>query len=603
MSGDSDLPGLLADLGIRLKSMRAGHSEKLRCPKCGGGRTKELSLSVTIDTDGEGFVAKCHRNIECAWTEGRRTSTGTRSPRAPQRVDPPSAPPEHAPTARAVPETMFAFFAQRGISRETVEAFGCYMTRHWFPGSDGDQAALVFPYLVGGRLVNRKYRSATKQFIQEKNPLASLFNVDAVAEPDVVWWVEGEADCMAMHESGYPQTVTLANGAPAELREEDDPRREDDKRFDALRTHSDLLSKVRKFVLAGDMDGPGAVLREELARRMGRHRCWLVSWPEDCKDACDTLRKHGQAGVQAAVEAAEPYPIEGIHSIDADKLLAMRHGQPPATLTTGAIATDRELRFPAEGKLIIVTGMPTHGKSSWLKFIAIHLMSEHNRKFAIFSPEMQPWEQFVAQFAETWTGKKFWPGNGHPGMTDHEVRTAATWLKPRLKLFSADSEDVSPTLDWVLQMARISVLRDGITDLQIDPWNELDHERGNLTESEYIGRSLQRLKAFAMRHGVNIWLVVHPINMRPLKPGMKVEAPTMYDISGGAMWNNKADLGIVVYSPEHTTQILVRKARFTRWARRGAVAELSYDPDTGRYRSAAILEEIADTHEQRRWND
>ena len=42
----------------------------------------------------------------------------------------------------------------------------------------------------------------------------------------------------------------------------------------------DLLGKVKKFILAGDMDGPGAILREELAR----------------------------AGFKPAAEAATPHP-------------------------------------------------------------------------------------------------------------------------------------------------------------------------------------------------------------------------------------------------------------------------------------------------------
>ncbi len=40
--------------GIRLKRWSAGTTEKVVCPKCGGGRTREISLSVSIDQDGNG---------------------------------------------------------------------------------------------------------------------------------------------------------------------------------------------------------------------------------------------------------------------------------------------------------------------------------------------------------------------------------------------------------------------------------------------------------------------------------------------------------------------------------------------------------------------
>lgn len=36
------LVDLLVERGIRLKSYRPGHTEQVRCPKCDGGRTREV---------------------------------------------------------------------------------------------------------------------------------------------------------------------------------------------------------------------------------------------------------------------------------------------------------------------------------------------------------------------------------------------------------------------------------------------------------------------------------------------------------------------------------------------------------------------------------
>src|ERR1700690_3595018 len=65
------LPELLSAAGIRAKTMRAGSSTKVICPKCSGGKTSELSLSLSIDADGQGAVAKCHRGT-CGWTFGEK---------------------------------------------------------------------------------------------------------------------------------------------------------------------------------------------------------------------------------------------------------------------------------------------------------------------------------------------------------------------------------------------------------------------------------------------------------------------------------------------------------------------------------------------------
>ena len=577
----SDIHEILSELGIKLKSTSPGRNEKIVCPKCGGGKTRETCLSVTIDDFGEGVMWKCHR-ATCGWQGGKSVNFGGSAP--PVRREPPAPPPVHDVKDQTKPDSLYKFFATRGIGAETVDAFGCYITRHWFPGDEGEQNALVFPYLFSGKVVNRKYRSPKKIFIQEKNPLPTLFNIDAVAEPDVVVWVEGEADCMAVHEAGYPQVVTLPNGAPAELKSEDDPSREGDKRFSPITTHADLLGKVQKFILAGDMDTPGANLREELARRLGRHRCWMVTWPDGCKDACDTLKSHGKAGVQAAIENAVAYPISGIQNIQDDTLTLLLAMKPPAVMTTGTAATDETMKLPTEGRLIVVTGFPGSGKTSWTRFAMIHTARLHARKWAVFSPEMQPWSEFVAECAEVLVGKSFRPKRNAEQMTGDEAAHASRWLKDRLTMIVSDAEDDPPTLDWVLGKAQITVMRDGVTDLVIDPWNEIQHERGTMTETDYTGRALQRLKAFGLRYGCNVWLIVHPAKPSFLKPGEKRAAPGPYEIAGSAHYFNKADLGITVHAVgKNGTEIHLWKSRHRRWGTRNSVALVQFNPFNGRF--------------------
>lgn len=603
-AGAQTLVDLLAESGIMLKSYRAGDKHHIRCPKCEGGRTKEASLSVSIDADGDGAKWHCHRG-SCGWKDGGRVWHPGESAR---RAPPPPAerviekPAAHAQQPR--PPALYAFFEKRGIGPDTVDHFGCYIAQHWFPGTGDPEGppeqyhaakeypAIVFPYVWQGELRNRKYRPPHKNpQMQDKNALPTLFNVDALVDAEVVWWVEGEPDVMALHEVGYKAATSLKDGAPAELRDEDDPTREDDKRFTALQTHAELLNGVKRFILAGDMDEPGRNLREELARRLGRHRCWLVTWPEGCKDAGDVLRIHGREAVMDAIERAEAYPIEGLQKIRSGTLLALRHGKPPPILTTGTHETDMILRFPGEGRLIVITGIPNHGKSTWLLFVMIHLMVTHRRRFAVFSPEMQPWEHFAALASAVFMGKAFWPRKGlDPSklMDDTEIAHAESWLRDRMTMIVSDAEETPPTLDWLLDRARMSVVRDGTTDLVLDPWNEVDHNVGDMSEVVYLGRALQKCKAFGFRHGVNIWVVAHPKMQQPSKPNSKkLEPPFAYEISGGAMWANKTDVGLTVHVEDGITQIHLWKPRFRRWGKRGSMAKIEFDEISGRFRSPA----------------
>ncbi|HQT89126.1 MAG TPA: toprim domain-containing protein [Acidiphilium sp.] len=575
---------LLSDAQIRLKRIDPGHNEHTRCPKCEGGKTREVSLSVTIDEDGNGFTCVCHRG-GCGWKEGKRVPTD--QPYVRRETPAPSRPAPHAEAATSNrPDWLYQFFADRNIGARTVDAFGVYAVTRTF--SIGSRPAIVFPFIWKGEVVNRKFRPHPDKNpqLQESNAQATLYNVDRLGtEPDTIVFVEGEPDVMALFECGIENAVTLKDGAPT-------PGQKDDKRYAAFATHQELLAKPKRIVLAGDMDAPGVALREEIARRLGRHRCLVVTWPDSCKDACDTLRKHGPDAVIRAIKQAAPYPIDGLQKVTRGSLAALRRMKPPETLTTGTEVTDEILKLPAEGRLIIVSGYPASGKSNWTRFVMIHTAKRHDRRWAVFSPEMQPWEQYASECAEVYIGKQFWTRYDFGGMSESELAEAEDFLSTAVTMLASDAEDASPTLEWILDLARIAIFRDGVTDLLIDPWNEVEQSRArDQTETDFIGRSLQKLKAFGLRHGCNIWVVVHPTKPFGLKQGEKTKPAGPYDLAGSAHWANKADLGITLHTDTPgLAQLSVWKSRFRRWAQKEAKADMKFDPSIGRYDSITVPE-------------
>lgn len=516
------------------------------------------------------------------------------------RYETPQSLPEEITENR--PDWLYEAFAERKIGARVVKELGIYATMKSY-GDSPKLPSIVFPYRFQGDVLNRKYRTHPKQhMLQEKNAVPTLYNVDALGRtPEEIIWVEGEMDVAAMMECGFKHVVSLKDGAPEKAKIESDP---DAKRFLALRTHEDMLNKAKRIILAGDMDAPGMALREELARRLGRHRCFKVTWPTDCKDAGDTLRLHGPDAVMVAYEEAEPYPVEGIQTIKPGMLLDLRNQPPPTVMTTGTSATDEILKLPDEGRLIVITGWPGSGKTTWSRYVMLHTMERHNRRWAVFSPEMQPWALFVTGCVETLSGKTFWPKSGWPTLSDEEIKKHSEWLTPRLTMVVCEAEREEPTLDWLLERIRIMVLRDGITDVLIDPWNEIEHARPmGQTETDYVGRSLQRLKAFALRHGCNMWIIVHPAKPPSLTKGEVRGAPGGYDISGSANWFNRADLGLTIHSPSpDTSELHIWKSRFVnRWGMRGKVATMNVDAITGRFSTPTAP--FPDGPVAKPWND
>ncbi|MDR3534006.1 MAG: DnaB-like helicase C-terminal domain-containing protein [Rhodopila sp.] len=398
--------------------------------------------------------------------------------------------------------------------------------------------------------------------------MSHVANIEAVETWDALWVVHDEAEIDAVRDAGFPQVIAFVGDVGA-----------------LLTQHSDSLQQVQRITLVLPTTPEGRRLRELLADRFGRHRCWLVEWPEGCDRASVTAALWRTERVTKCLHEAIPYPIDGLHQISGAALHQLRHERQPKTMSTGTKALDAILRLPTEGRLIIVTGFPGSGKTHLVRFMMVHTAAHEARKWLCFSPEMSPWEHFMAECAQVFHDKPFWPRQGRAGMTDAEIGQAGKWLRDRVTMQVCDAEDKSPTLDWLITGARDAILRHGVTDWCIDPFNEIDHQRGNLTEAEYINRTLQRLRSFANRHGVNVWIIVHPKNPPPLRSGEKREAPGAYDINGGAGWFNKADIGLTVHSPINgAAQAIIWKSRHIRYGSRGTMAELLFDPVTGTYR-------------------
>jgi twinkle protein len=426
---------------------------------------------------------------------------------------------------------------------------------------------------VGARAVDRFLAGARADGELVWLDTGNFFNARVLdADPGELIFAGSQMDVLALDECGFGNAVALVGGNRKP-------------HFPAFGPYLDKIERLRRIVIAVK-DIP---LREELARRFGRHRCWVVAWPEGCAGAAEMLRTVGSEAVSEALTAAVPYPIEGLQRIVGGTLAGLRSRPAPAVMSTGTMSSDNVLKFPTEGRLIVVTGFPSSGKTSWLRYVMIHTAKRHDRRWVVFSPESQPWEQFVAQCAEAYTGKIFYPVQGISAMTDDEIADAEKFLGEHITMLVCDAERQELTLDWLLERAAACVLRDGATDFLIDPWNEMSQHRGDVSETDFIGRCLQRCKGFGLRYGCNVWIIAHPGKPLPLRPGEKRNAPGPYDISGSAHWANKTDVGVTIHSAEPgLSEVHVWKCRFRRWGQKGRLATMEHDELTGRYSSPTI---------------
>jgi twinkle protein len=104
------------------------------------------------------------------------------------------------------------------------------------------------------------------------------------------------------------------------------------------------------------------------------------------------------------------------------------------------------------------------------------------------------------------------------------------------------------------------------------------------SETEYIGTCLRKLRKFARKNNICIFVVVHPRIMHREKGGPVSPVPTPYDIAGSANWYNKADNLLIVYRDFEAdkTTVYIKKVKFRNYGELGEV-DFWFDKKSGRY--------------------
>jgi len=207
----------------------------------------------------------------------------------------------------------------------------------------------------------------------------------------------------------------------------------------------------------------------------------------------------------------------------------------------------------------LFTGTPNSGKSSLTLEIALRTAREHGFKYLIFSPESSLAVN-LKRLVEKYCQKPF-DIMFHNRADETEVLEAIEFIHEHF-LFIDKTND-SPDIDWLLERARLVHEEFDIDGLIIDPYNEINNERDNgLREDEHISSLISKIKRFNRETNTFTFLVAHPTKqIRSADGTFKVNS--LFDVSGSANWNNKADVGIIVTRDHEnkTTNVRIAKVR------------------------------------------
>ena len=524
----------LRELGITLDK-----TGRQTCPQCSATRKKSNDKCLSVTFSDDAVLYNCHH---CGWAGAvpyreyvKKVYTRPAEPKSEEQSF-----------------EMLMFFTERRISKKTLDEYKV---------TQNANDEIQFEYYKNGELVNIKYRKnlpdGKKSFRQEKDTEKTLYGMDLVDKSKPLIFVEGEMDVLAFAEQGI-HSVSIPNGG-------------NDKELDCLENCYDFVRRFKSYIIATDNDEVGFKLKNNLLDRLGRENCSVVNWGK-YKDA-NEAHIAGE-NLASFLKKATPICPDGVVTYQDcyDEIYKSIFEEDTEYYLTGWKELDKIIKIRL-GYLMVVTGYPSRGKSTFVNNLLVNLTKRYGFKHLIASFEttasssyIELLEMYKQQPIDKIKKNKDNIFDEFNNISEHFIRleTDRQW-----------------TIDEIITKTESMVRRYGIKTLIIDPYNRLKNEFRD-REDKYIGSILSKLCMLSKKLNILVIFVAHP-----KKPDDEA-TPTMYSISGSGDWYNMADYGIIVHRErdmvtqklKNEPQILVGKIKnFLLGQPTGGKVILEYNKD------------------------
>jgi len=516
------------------------------CPQCSHNRKKKTDKCLGVNLDKK--VWRCNH---CGWAGALPTERDEKIVYQKPKWS----------NITKLSDNVVKWFEARGIRQSVLEKYKVTEGLEWLPQVKKEVKTIQFNYFKDGELINVKYRDSQKNFKLFKDGELIFYNLDSIKEAKEVYIVEGEIDCLSLISAGYEAVVSVPNGA--------NTGRNNLKYIDnCIEYFND-----KNIHIAVDNDIAGRKLRQDISERFGVERCDYIEFG-DHKDANDCLKAEGIEGIIKHCSNPIKFPLEGIFTIS-------DYNDAIDDMYVNGLPKGEDLKIEGfdlnivKGYITTITGIPGHGKSEWVDYMAIQLKLHSNWNCAFYSPENKPTQLHFSKLARKLIGKG-WDGNNR--ITNLELKQVKEYLNNSF-WFLKPEKDFS--LTSILNQVRQLQQRHGCDSFVIDAWNKLEHRHKD-SQTDYIGRAMDELAMFCELNNIHCFLVAHPTKM-PKTDGM-YDVPTLYNIAGSSNFYNKTDNGVCVYRDfdKKIATIYTQKIKFDHWGTEGS-AEFLFDKPSKRY--------------------
>ena len=593
------------ELGIDLKGKTSG-PHKLKCPKCSHTRKNKSDSSLYVNIDDG--VYKC---FNCDWKGkvGGEDNKMSEIKKQKEYIKP------EFNNRTELPENVVKWFMKRGLTQETVNHFKVGFGLEWMPQAfnyfkdkhpDLDEKeihqkakiqTIQYPYYRNGEAINIKFKTTNKWFKMTRNAEKTLFNIDTVKESEEILICEGEEEVMSWHQAGYPFAVSVPNGANANTNN-----------LEYLGPiWDDFLANKKKVYIATDNDEPGKKLAEDLTSRFGKDICYTIEYPKikyttqdadgnpvekETKDANDILKWESPEFLMKLKDNAKGFPIEGIFLADEreETLWQMYYDKDffPRGTTTYIASLDPHFTW-RKGDYTTFYGPGNQGKTTFLLMMCVLKSMHEGDKWAIFTPEQNPPDEFYIDIIHMFIGKSADPNFPTIQMNKAEFKKGIEFVK---KHFIYVYPDEYHDKDTLFKIFKNVIVRHNVTGIIIDPINQVERldTDAKIRDDQYISRFASQFKRFILNHNVYGVVVTHGKIRYDEKTGT-AHIPNMYrDIEGGEMTARKTDNIIAYWRPNFQNNItdsycivFPQKLKKQKLTGIPGQVEFTYEKKTNRY--------------------
>lgn len=592
-----DVIHALRELGIRVPDYPKSTQLSVLCPRCSHRRKPGNQRIPCLSVNLEEGVYKCH-NDDCDFSGAvgdNYFEKQTRTMKIKQYRKPAKAREEGI---LAPNRDVYEYLKSRGIPEEIAvrNNVGRYVDKE-------GRVWIVYNYLRNGELVNyqrrcirdgenKDYAALKKEyrFVQGRECEPILYNYDRCLKSKIVIITEGVEDAMSWEAIGYEEHTSVNQGAPGE---KDDNA---GKKLQCLTNCWELFDNKEQIYIAVDQDGPGKRLCEELITRLGENRCYVVSFPEGCKDANETLMKHGADKLQECFNNAREASPEGIiYLADCwEEMCLDYYGELETGTQTYFEPIDcgyknRKIFSWEPGQVNVWSGYDNEGKSAFLRFLCLMKSAHEDFPWAFYSPEG--------------LRRKFYPNliHGYIGKSS-KIKHQNHMLKEEYELGAAFINEnfffVRPKEEYNIQglLKRFDYLigKNGVKGIVIDPYNRVLHMKTKYQrDDQYLVEFMGILSEYAERKKIIVNVVAHQKTPETVyKEGIPQDypEPDKRRIKEGGEWGNTADNVLIIHQPYRKSQpesnlvnIITEKIKDFEYGVRGVRREMYFDKFTNRF--------------------